>query len=361
MPPPRRAHVRTARHRASRMALFRLMLHAISLQPPGPRPQPPTSYPPNPTATHATHPPAPQRCGVRSLLELLLASPQPPSLAVIAQQGLSPALHHLPGWGVLFAVRAFRLTALHRSLMDWMRRALAGASGGTGEVEGGVAAQAGARPTAAMRPRSGGEQQQQQQQQREDVRLEVEVDVDVGRGHARLADWALADLKGRARPQVGTGQGWLWNRGHMCRVLGQRPGAQGALKGLVEDGTMCNANASDGRSRRPHPTSCDKHVTTLRHLHMLLKLYPRLSLACPTIQTYSLRYAIYHLAHAIAAGQGQEQGQCPGQQNGQTQEQGQGDQGQGRPPRAGEPTADYQQQLDALLLDWGFWQQVGCT
>lgn len=157
---------------------------------------------PTPYATPCPLSPV-QRCGVRSLLELLLASPQPPSLAVIAQQGLSPHLHHLPGWGVLFAVRAFRLKALHRSLMDWMRRALAGVGGGG---VGGAAPQVGGAPAAvATRPASSGRQQRQQQQEMWDVRLGV--DVDVGRGHARLADWALADLRGRARPQVGTGQG----------------------------------------------------------------------------------------------------------------------------------------------------------
>lgn len=93
-----------------------------------------------------------------------------------------------------------------------------------------------------------------------------------------------------------------------------------------------------GRSMHAHLTDCGSRVAALRTFRS--KLFLRVSLPCPTMQAYSLRYAIYHLAHAIAAGQRQEQAQ-------------------GRAPGAEAHTAEYQQQLDALLLDWGFWQQVG--
>ncbi|GLC65796.1 WD repeat-containing protein 49 [Pleodorina starrii] len=57
-----------------------------------------------------------QRRGVGSLLELLMASPEPPSLRCITQMGLAPYMQHLPGWGVAFRVLegTYRLNVLHR-------------------------------------------------------------------------------------------------------------------------------------------------------------------------------------------------------------------------------------------------------
>ncbi|KAG2489757.1 hypothetical protein HYH03_011709 [Edaphochlamys debaryana] len=107
---------------------------------------------------------AAQRGSVASLLELVLASPEPLSMSAVARAGLGAALQALPGWGaegVFRLGRGYRLELAHRSLAEWLRSASAAAQlAGAG---------------LALSP---------------------------ARGHAALSDWVMADLRGAKRPQI---------------------------------------------------------------------------------------------------------------------------------------------------------------
>ncbi|GLC44249.1 WD repeat-containing protein 49 [Pleodorina starrii] len=126
-----------------------------------------------------------QRRGVGSLLELLMASPEPPSLRCITQMGLAPYMQHLPGWGVAFRVLegTYRLNVLHRSLLEWLRGSKDEEDGWEGG--GGGEDNAGQRSNGAVA-----------------VLGAAGLQLAASGGHRRLADWVMADLRGSARPQL---------------------------------------------------------------------------------------------------------------------------------------------------------------
>ncbi|GLC68800.1 WD repeat-containing protein 49 [Pleodorina starrii] len=181
-----------------------------------------------------------QRRGVGSLLELLMASPEPPSLRCITQMGLAPYMQHLPGWGVAFRVpeATYRLTVLHRSLLEWLRGVEDEDEGreDEGQVDGGGYARHPSHGAAAVLGGAG-------------LRLATSG------GHRRLADWVMADLRGPTRPQSYSLRYAVLHVVHAAAAAGAEDAGEESGDG-VEGGRSSGSRNTESRDgRRPASSS----------------------------------------------------------------------------------------------------------
>ncbi|GLC43211.1 WD repeat-containing protein 49 [Pleodorina starrii] len=206
-----------------------------------------------------------QRRGVGSLLELLMASPEPPSLRCITQMGLAPYMQHLPGWGVAFRVPegTYRLSVMHRSLLEWLRgvededEGQEGGGGGGGGSGGGGGGRADARQqphgAAAVLGAAG-------------LRLSA-----LG-GHRRLADWVMADLRGPTRPQSYSLRYAVLHLTHAAAAAAEDDedgGGGGGRDAARREVRPASSSSSSSPSQPPHSTSLTR-AARVRQMDELL-------------------------------------------------------------------------------------------